>query len=95
MPTVTIVDRNRVVEVPAGCSILEALEMAGVNIMHACGGNCICGTCNVEVLAGRAHLAPPAEAERLILKKLKRQGPGVRLTCQAHPTGDVTIKIGL
>jgi adenylate cyclase len=95
MPTVTIVDRNRVVEIPAGCSILEALEMAGVNLMHACGGNCICGTCNVVVLAGLEHLAPAKEAEQLVLKKLKRQGPNVRLTCQAHPVGDVTIQIGL
>ncbi|CAG0982646.1 ferredoxin [Planctomycetaceae bacterium] len=95
MPTVTIADRNRVVEIPAGCSILEALEMAGVNIMHACGGNCICGTCNVVVLAGLEHFAPATEPEQLILKKLKRQGPNVRLTCQAHPAGDVTIQIGL
>jgi len=95
MPTVTIVDRNRIVDVPAGGSILEALQVHGVNIMHACGGNCICGTCSVAIIAGQENLSPPAEAERLILKKLKRQGPEIRLCCQCMPNSDVTIKIGL
>lgn len=88
-------DRNRELDIPAGASLLDVMMDAGVNIMHACGGNCICGTCNVEILAGQENLAPAAEAERIILSKIKRHGANVRLACQSFASGDVTIQISL
>jgi tetrachlorobenzoquinone reductase len=55
---------GRVVAVPAGHSILEVLEEAGVAIEHSCTEG-ICGTCEIGVLAGipdhRDSVLTPAE----------------------------------
>lgn len=93
MPTIHVLDRDRAVDCPPGECVLFALLDAGVNVLHACGGNGYCGTCNVEIVEGLAHLAPPSEAERTVLSKIKRQGEGVRLACQCAPTGDIRLRI--
>ncbi len=95
MPQIVIVDRKAVLNLSPGHSLMETMDMGGVNIMHACGGNCICGTCNVEILEGLENIAPPAEAERMVLSKIKRKGPNVRLSCQCFPTGDIKLSISL
>jgi uncharacterized 2Fe-2S/4Fe-4S cluster protein (DUF4445 family) len=56
-------------------------------------GNCSCGACNIEVLEGMENLPPISDDEAKVLSRIKRQGPNVRLACQAIPTGDVTIRI--
>ncbi len=95
MPVISIVDRKAVLNLQPGFSLMETMDIGGVNIMHACGGNCICGTCNVEILEGLENIPPAAEAELMVLSKLKRKGPNVRLSCQCFPTGDVTLRIAL
>jgi ferredoxin len=42
---------GKVVEVPRGKSILEAVQEAGVEVLSACGEG-TCGTCETAVLAG-------------------------------------------
>ena len=39
-------------EVPAGKKLVLAIEDAGVDILHRCGGNARCTTCRVELLEG-------------------------------------------
>ena len=53
MPTVTV-DGEKSFEVEAGKKLVLAIEDAGIDIMHRCGGNARCTTCRVEVLAGEA-----------------------------------------
>lgn len=71
------------VEVPAGATLLTALQAAGHDWMHACGAKGRCTTCRVRVLAGLENLSPPTAAE------LRYQAAGrllatERLTCQAQ-----------
>jgi ferredoxin-NADP reductase len=42
---------DRVLEIPEGGSILDALKAAGVSVEHSCTEG-ICGTCETKVLAG-------------------------------------------
>ena len=93
MPTITIIDRKRTFEANAGMSLMMAIEVAGGTITHACGGNCICGTCNVEILESQVPLPEPAPAEAYILSRIKRKGPNVRLSCQAIIKGDMLVRI--
>ena len=51
MPTVTI-HGEKAVEVEAGKKLVLAIEDAGIDILHRCGGNARCTTCRVEVLDG-------------------------------------------
>jgi ferredoxin len=44
-------------EVPQGKRLVLAVEQdAGVDILHACGGNARCTTCRVEFLDGEPEL---------------------------------------
>ena len=51
MPYVTVIGGGTF-EVEKGKKLVLALEDNGVGILHRCGGNAICTTCSVEVLAG-------------------------------------------
>ena len=71
------------VEVPAGATLLAALQAAGYDWMHACGAKGRCTTCRLEVLAGLENLSPPTDAE-LRYRAAGRLLPHERLTCQAR-----------
>ena len=88
MPTLRV-DGYGTFEVPHGKRLVLAVEQdAGVDILHACGGNARCTTCRVEFLAGEP--ARMTEAEKL---KLAEKGlTGVRLSCQILCDHDMTIR---
>jgi ferredoxin len=93
VPKIHVVDKDVVVECKLGEPILFALWDAGVNITSICGGNCSCGTCNIEVLEGMEHINPMADDEKHVLSRIRRKGPNVRLACQSIPEEDVKIRI--
>ena len=81
------------VEVPAGATLLTALQAAGYDWMHACGAKGRCTTCRLEVLVGLENLSPPTDAE-LRYRAAGRLLPHERLTCQARlPAGEVTGRV--
>lgn len=93
MPVITVVDTGATYTVEQGANLMEALDRLGVTIMHACGGNCICGTCNVEIVE-TAYPTPATQfAEAHILSKLKRKGERVRLSCQITVNDDITVRL--
>ncbi|GAA3978112.1 2Fe-2S iron-sulfur cluster-binding protein [Hymenobacter antarcticus] len=81
------------IEVPAGTTLLAALQAAGHDWMHACGAKGRCTTCRLEVVAGLENLTPPTEAE-LRYRAAGRLLPHERLTCQARlPAGPVVGRV--
>ena len=81
------------VPVPAGATLLAALQAAGHDWMHACGAKGRCTTCRVQVRAGLENLSPPTDAE-LRYRAAGRLLPHERLTCQAQlPAGEVTGRV--
>ncbi|WP_165248867.1 2Fe-2S iron-sulfur cluster-binding protein [Paludisphaera soli] len=90
MPTVTV-DGEKSFEVEPGVKLVLAIEDAGIDIMHKCGGNARCTTCRVMVLAGEAP--PMGEAERERLERDTGSAPGYRLACQLRVEGDLTVAV--
>ena len=89
MPTLTI-DGVGAFEIPAGKRLVLALtDEAGIDQLHACGGNARCTTCKVEFLAGEPDQMTEAEKAVLAAKGLS----GVRLSCQLNCNQDMTIKV--
>jgi 2Fe-2S ferredoxin len=81
------------VEVPAGATLLAALQAAGHDWMHACGAKGRCTTCRLQVSAGLANLSPLSDAE-LRYRAAGRLQETERLTCQARlPAGEVTGRV--
>ena len=77
-------------EVPAGKRLVTALtDEAGIDQLHACGGNARCTTCRVEFTAGEPEKMTKAEKTVLSAKGLT----GVRLSCQLECDRDMSVKI--
>ncbi|SFQ56239.1 2Fe-2S iron-sulfur cluster-binding protein [Hymenobacter arizonensis] len=71
------------VEVPAGTTLLAAIQAAGYDWMHACGAKGRCTTCRLQVSSGLEKLSPPTDAE-LRYRAAGRLLANERLTCQAR-----------
>ncbi len=90
MSTVTV-EGEKAFEVEAGKKLVLAIEDAGIDILHRCGGNARCTTCRVEVLAGEAP--PMGEAEK---ERLTHEGdisPNIRLSCQIRVESDLEVRV--
>lgn len=76
-------------DVPAGKRLVLALEdEAGIDQLHACGGNAKCTTCRVEFVAGEPATMTNGERAVLAAKGLT----GVRLSCQITCETDMTVR---
>jgi ferredoxin len=76
-------------DVPAGKRLVLALtDEAGIDQLHACGGNARCTTCRVEFVSGEPSTM--TEAERAVLTA--RGLAGVRLSCQILCNHDMAVR---
>lgn len=78
-------------EAPQGKKLVLAIEDAGVDILHRCGGNARCTTCRVEVLEGE-----PGEMEELERNRLAVEAelaPNTRLSCQIRVNNDLHVRV--
>ena len=88
MPTLTV-ESYGTFQVPNDKRLVLAIEQdAGVDILHACGGNARCTTCRVEFIDGEPFRQTVAERDRLAAKGLT----GVRLSCQIVCDHDMTVR---
>lgn len=82
---------TREFEAEAGRKLVLAIEDAGVDILHRCGGNAKCTTCRVEVLAGDPGEMREAERNRLAAETGLAEN--VRLSCQVRVQGDLHVRV--
>jgi ferredoxin len=76
-------------EVPADKRMVLALvDEAGLDQLHACGGNARCTTCRVEFVEGEPETMTAAEKSVLATRGLS----GVRLSCQILCDHDMTVR---
>src|SRR5206468_12973027 len=76
-------------DVPDQKRLVLALEdEAGVDQLHACGGNARCTTCRVQFVAGEPDRMTQAEKSVLAARGLT----GVRLSCQIPCDHDMTVR---
>jgi ferredoxin len=88
MPKLTV-EGAGTFDVPAGKRLVLALEdEAGVDQLHACGGNARCTTCRVEFVSGEPDQM--TEAEKAVLAA--KGATGVRLSCQIGCDHDMAVR---
>ena len=76
-------------DVHEGKRLVLALEQdAGIDQLHACGGNARCTTCRVEFVAGEPDRMTVAERDVLAARGLS----GIRLSCQIVCDHDMTVR---
>jgi len=83
--TVSFQPLGRRSRVPAGTTLLEAAQQAGVGLRAVCGGGGTCGTCRVRIVQG--EVSPPTDAEA------KAVADGLRLACLTQVLGDVRVDV--
>jgi ferredoxin len=77
------------VDVEDGKRLVLAIEQdAGVDILHACGGNARCTTCRVEFVSGEPERMTNAEKTKIEERGLV----GIRLSCQIVCDHDMTVR---
>src|SRR5262245_35171633 len=93
MPKIQAETANGLVETepPAGKKLVLALEDAGIDILHRCGGNARCTTCRVEILEGEPGDMGDLERNRLAMES--ELAPNVRLSCQIRVSGDLKVHV--
>src|SRR5476651_607834 len=88
MPKLTV-DGVGTFDVPQDKRLVLALtDEAGVDQLHACGGNARCTTCRAEFVAGEPEMMTAAEKTVLAARLLT----GIRLSCQILCDHDMTVR---
>ena len=93
MPKIQAETANGLIETeaPTGKKLVLAIEDAGVDILHRCGGNARCTTCRVEILDGDPEAMGEVERDRLAVES--ELAPNVRLSCQIHVAQDLRVRV--
>jgi len=71
--------------------LVLAIEDAGIDILHRCGGNARCTTCRVEVLGGDPGEMGELERNRLAMET--DLGDNIRLSCQIRVNDDLRVNV--
>ena len=88
MPKLTV-EGFKTVDVENGKRLVLCIEQdAGVDILHACGGNARCTTCRVEFVSGEPQQMTNAEKTKIEERSLT----GIRLSCQIVCDHDMTVR---
>jgi ferredoxin len=90
MPRVKV-EGERVIHADVGRRLVLAIEDAGIDILHRCGGNARCTTCRVQVLNG--HAGPMTEPEKERLTRVQDPPEAMRLSCQIQVRDDLTVRV--
>lgn len=91
MPKLSVEDVGSF-EVPGKRLVLALIDEAGIDQLHACGGNARCTTCRVEFIAGEPEKMTAAEKAVLSAKGLLGT-PGLRLSCQIVCDHDMGVRV--
>jgi len=91
MPKLTVKDVGTF-DIPSGKRLVLALvDEAGIDQLHACGGNARCTTCRVRFQTAEPQRMTEAEKNVLAAKGLLGN-PGLRLSCQILCDHDMTVE---
>jgi Na+-transporting NADH:ubiquinone oxidoreductase subunit F len=83
------VNEQKILEVPAGGKLLNALSSQGIFVSSACGGGGTCAQCKVNVLAGGGEILATETGH--INKRDAREG--CRLSCQVAVKQDMKVEV--
>lgn len=90
MPVVHFVDKNVLVTVESGATILEAARKADLILESPCNGMGTCGKCKVQLPISQLSNIRPSENRQAVSAEEAAQG--VVLSCQSHIYGDIEVR---
>jgi ferredoxin len=91
MPVVMVEGEPDPIVAEPGRRLVLAIEDAGIDILHRCGGNARCTTCRVEILAGDP--GPLTEPEEARLSRVEERTDTMRLSCQVQVNDELDVRV--
>lgn len=91
MPVIAVEGEPDSIVAEQGRRLVLAIEDAGIDILHRCGGNARCTTCRVAILAGDA--GPMTDAEIARLERVEDRTENMRLSCQVQVNDDLDVQV--
>ena len=90
MPIVHFIDKNVLVPVEKGATILEAARKANIMLESPCNAMGTCGKCKVQLPLAQLSNIRQNESKHHVSAEEAEQG--VVLSCQSHIYGDIEVK---
>ena len=96
MATIEVLNANAdgsslVFEAEDSKRLVLAIEDAGIDILHRCGGRARCTTCRCDIVEGEPD--PMRDVERERLAQEDELAPSVRLSCQMLADTDLKLNV--
>ncbi len=88
MPTLRFKPSGKVLDVPKGTLLINAIRSAGLPIASACSDDLVCAKCGVRVLEGRVTRESAVERDT---KRRNRVPPELRLACALRVNDDLVV----
>ncbi|MCS6907180.1 MAG: 2Fe-2S iron-sulfur cluster-binding protein, partial [Anaerolineales bacterium] len=88
--TVHLQPIGRRVQVRSDQSLLDAAQLAGVELTSLCGGVGVCEACRIRLVKGQLTPLTADESHAFSATQIQQ---GFRLACQARPLSDAVIEI--
>lgn len=85
--TVRLARSDKVLTVPAGSTILEIVEQAGIAVAHACKEG-VCAACEVRVIQGI-----PDHRDLVLSKKERAQNQSMMICCSGSVSAELVIDL--
>ena len=85
--TVLFTPENIAIQVAPGTSLLQAANLAGINLVSSCGGDGTCGRCLVKVQDGHVRVSESGNLSA------RAKQAGLVLACQAFADSNVVVNI--
>lgn len=85
--TVRLVRSDKVLTIPAGRTILDMVEQAGVSVAHACKEG-VCAACEVRVIEGI-----PDHRDLVLSKKERAQNQSMMICCSGSVSAELVLDL--
>lgn len=93
MPTIGFIKNLPKLKVAWGANLMKSLTAAGLPVASSCHGDGVCAKCRVQVIKGAENLSKIDSLEQN-LRDRNRLAPDIRISCQTHVLGDITVDTG-
>lgn len=81
---------QKTLEVPSHSNLMKCLLDHNVPVASSCGGDGVCGKCQIQILEGMQNLSLENETELFLKERYKSSSP-TRFACQCVILGDLVI----
>lgn len=90
LPKLRFAKNQKVLEATSGSNLMKCLLDNNIPVASSCGGDGVCGKCQIQVVEGMQNLNQENETE-LFLRERYKTSKETRFACQCEIQGDLVL----